>query len=695
MAIRDEVDSLNFELPRRLVLLQSITTMPDNSQLGVTGDPNVLDPDKVLNPSTGEFLLNNSPPATLYLDTVGDELWRKTTSDNWEKLSSSGGSQPILAGTLEDDSSWMMLRDHDDVFDAYNIPNKANDNKLHFLRYEFGQYISKLQVGDSIYTDHIHLNVDEGRYTVPSDGSIDHNTTAMRRLNTGVHGVGLGSYEGVTAVVTEKKGEALHLYQGKSLVALGIGDHNGVDVEDFNYTLLSKFSGKLGKPFKVPTLLKKLSIWTKESDARMVITLTYQDNNQRLFKSASDYDYEHEKSEPVGFGGELVIDLLDGVPVDTGRQILIHIAFTKPTEVAGEEIVGIDSSKVFNIYYSCNANEIIAETLATTGDIDNKIGEHEWSESESGNDHDLLHNADLQWLTDDSGNKIQWTDYHNNLGTTDLVLARHAKLATLHDGDNQLLTDDNGNPLVWDALEDDFEIVDTGNDSDEKLYWDSDRGFGSMRDRDLRLEFRTWMLNRPCKLTWELFDNNSQLVFKGDSSSYSMSHSLSDVSMNFSIEKQVRMGFTYTLLIKFTDKEFNQVSALRDFTITAHPHASQYLEYNEVFKTGQVITHTPKWVKNNNFRWEPDGDLLIYLKERSSEIGNFRVICDPVPIPTDGSPTEVNPYYYVKIYNENGVLLSTTSNISPNFSRSLLYVFTHNGTKIRYREEDKDDWEIT
>ncbi len=82
-------------------------------------------------------------------------------------------------------------------------------------------------------------------------------------------------------------------------------------------------------------------------------------------------------------------------------------------------------------------------------DTDGLLGKHEWSEAIDGNNHTTLHDLDLQWLTDDNGSPLQWNNYHNSLGTTDLCIADLTKSDTLHDGDNQLITDEHGMPLLW------------------------------------------------------------------------------------------------------------------------------------------------------------------------------------------------------------------------------------------------------
>lgn len=85
--------NLEFELPRRVVLLQSTTTMPNGEPLGFIGDPNNTNPSA--GSATGDFLLNNAPVMTMFIDTASDLLWRRTMVGSWELMGGSGGGSTV------------------------------------------------------------------------------------------------------------------------------------------------------------------------------------------------------------------------------------------------------------------------------------------------------------------------------------------------------------------------------------------------------------------------------------------------------------------------------------------------------------------------------------------------------------------------------------------------------------------------
>lgn len=62
--------------------------MPDGSPLGYTGSPNDTNPSATS--ETGDYLLNNAPPMTMYLDTDSDLIWRRTMVSTWVELGSGG-----------------------------------------------------------------------------------------------------------------------------------------------------------------------------------------------------------------------------------------------------------------------------------------------------------------------------------------------------------------------------------------------------------------------------------------------------------------------------------------------------------------------------------------------------------------------------------------------------------------------------
>ena len=86
-------DQLGFEMERRVIVFHRDTTMPDDTQLGYTGDPN-----NVVNGNTpGETLLYNAPSGTEYLDKGQDPHVRyKKVQDaaggTWNEVGGEGGT---------------------------------------------------------------------------------------------------------------------------------------------------------------------------------------------------------------------------------------------------------------------------------------------------------------------------------------------------------------------------------------------------------------------------------------------------------------------------------------------------------------------------------------------------------------------------------------------------------------------------
>ena len=102
------LDSLQFEMERRVILFKPTTTMPDLSQLGYNADPNLI-----VSPSTpGEQLLYFSPNNTRYVnyDVSGNTIteWYKHSQPNgWMPLGSDSSSN--IYGT--DSSTWQLDMD--------------------------------------------------------------------------------------------------------------------------------------------------------------------------------------------------------------------------------------------------------------------------------------------------------------------------------------------------------------------------------------------------------------------------------------------------------------------------------------------------------------------------------------------------------------------------------------------------------
>jgi hypothetical protein len=86
------LDSLQFEMERRVVLFKPTTTMPDDTSLGYNGDPNSASGSG----SAGEILLYNAPVSTRYAQMDGtntdvvQEWVKQSTPNTWVQLGSGG-----------------------------------------------------------------------------------------------------------------------------------------------------------------------------------------------------------------------------------------------------------------------------------------------------------------------------------------------------------------------------------------------------------------------------------------------------------------------------------------------------------------------------------------------------------------------------------------------------------------------------
>jgi hypothetical protein len=90
------LEDLGFETERRGIVFHKGTSMPDASQLGYDGDPNLANPLV----SDGEFLLHNCPSGTRYIQkNVSPHVFWKKAADSpggiWLQ-EASGGSVAVL-----------------------------------------------------------------------------------------------------------------------------------------------------------------------------------------------------------------------------------------------------------------------------------------------------------------------------------------------------------------------------------------------------------------------------------------------------------------------------------------------------------------------------------------------------------------------------------------------------------------------
>jgi hypothetical protein len=147
------LDSLQFEMERRVILFKPTTTMPDSTQLGYNADPNLI-----VSPATaGEELLYYSPNNTRYVnyDASGNTIteWTKKSQPNgWVPLG--GGDSSINdSGTvsptwqlnidssgviLEDASSNLVIKGYDGSLATLIVGSLKIDNITGYLRAQDG-----------------------------------------------------------------------------------------------------------------------------------------------------------------------------------------------------------------------------------------------------------------------------------------------------------------------------------------------------------------------------------------------------------------------------------------------------------------------------------------------------------------------------------------------------------------------------
>jgi len=149
------LESLQFEMERRVILFKPTTTMPDLSQLGYNADPNLI-----VTPSTaGEQLLYYCPNNTRYVnyDPSGNTIqeWYKHSQPNgWLPLGSGGSIYGTDSSTWQldlsnsgiilqsDGSSNLIIKDSDGSLGTLIIGNLVIDNLTGYLRAIDGSIIA-------------------------------------------------------------------------------------------------------------------------------------------------------------------------------------------------------------------------------------------------------------------------------------------------------------------------------------------------------------------------------------------------------------------------------------------------------------------------------------------------------------------------------------------------------------------------
>ncbi len=183
------LDSLQFEMERRVILFKPTTTMPDLSQLGYNADPNLI-----TSPSTpGEQLLYYSPNGTRYLNTdiSGDtitEWYKKAQPNGWLPIGSGGSVYGTDSSTWQldmsnsgvilqsDGSSNLIIKDPDGSAGTLIIGGLVIDNLTGYLRAIDGSVFA-----DSIQPLLSHAGLLPGD-DMTKDFNVEHNLNTINHL---------------------------------------------------------------------------------------------------------------------------------------------------------------------------------------------------------------------------------------------------------------------------------------------------------------------------------------------------------------------------------------------------------------------------------------------------------------------------------------------------------------------------------
>lgn len=96
-----DLATLGFEVERRNILFKPTTSMPDGTQLGYDGDPNLA----INGSSDGQTLIYMSPIGTHYQRASGDMYFKKSMPNSWAIIggaADSGDRNYLIVNTLSD-----------------------------------------------------------------------------------------------------------------------------------------------------------------------------------------------------------------------------------------------------------------------------------------------------------------------------------------------------------------------------------------------------------------------------------------------------------------------------------------------------------------------------------------------------------------------------------------------------------------
>lgn len=393
------LQGLQFEIERGSKLLKSTTTLPDETPLGYDGDPNLV----INGNSQGDTLLFNAPLGTGFIQQSGT-AWMKVDNNNggvWVENFGSGGGTEVH-----------KYFKYDPVLDQLvaTRPITTTLNSL-FL----GDQHKMSSGAENIFFTNRQSDID----WFPMWGGIKNQQLVENQ-----------GKEGIIAPSGRRYSDLLSIeFYGPRDSNLPVVPYQTAAVMPANHSVYGQHI-HVGEDLAADDWLFYELYYGTDSTGRKA--------------------YEQVLNTDVVLKGEGIEWWFDH-PVEghKGTKIFTQVMLAKGNrDAARRPLLTVASANFPDIHYV----QIFLREFRDVDLVDKEdLGFHEMSEAIDGNNHHTLHDGDLQWLTDESGNPLQFTDYANELGTTDLVISRESTFEALHNGDNQFLTDEEGNVLDFSA----------------------------------------------------------------------------------------------------------------------------------------------------------------------------------------------------------------------------------------------------
>ncbi len=419
------LSNLEFELPRRVVLLSSVTTMPNGLPLNVTGHPDDIDGALALDVSTGEYLLDNSPPMTMYLDTLNDAVYRRTMVNTWELLT--GG-----------DLDLHKYFSYDPILERL-VATKPITTTLN--SFYLGNHHKISSGGQNVYT----TNLTTGVHWYPMWGGVKDQHNPTNQDMTGV---------------INPSGRVLAEYEP---AVEPFGTFAAAGVPYINFALTYQFVGNqsiYGFDFIVGENLVDATLHLLAEDATVPTgedAFIYENLTKHV--TASSGDVLHIKLDHP----------LDALAGDTITLTLSREVIGNTTHDHENDLVKCRPSAVSSTYPWLSAQlrgftdrDLAFKSFDDTGEevpdpvvvgaVAKSAGASEYVLAEEGNAKTLHTDSDLLILTSAEGKAITWHRWSNETGDADWATAEETVSDSLHASDRSVLTNQDGIILAWHNL---------------------------------------------------------------------------------------------------------------------------------------------------------------------------------------------------------------------------------------------------